>query len=181
VTSDEGPVVEIFDRGWPAYDKYQASTDRVIRSSSWSRRSGDDRAVLSGLNLVVGDMARTVGFYRRLGVDMTTIISKGSHHVATVPNGFELEFDSTTLADSYDPAGGRFSDAVRNVIVFALPSRESVDTLYTELTDAGYDGHQPPYDAFWGARYAVIDDPDGNFVGLMSPSDDDYKSTPPDL
>ena len=116
----------------------------------------DDRAVLSGLNLVVNDMARTVGFYRRLGVDIDDDHPWGSHHVtAAMPNGFELEFDSTTL--------------------------ESVDTLYTELTDAGYDGHQPPYDAFWGARYAVIDDPDGNFVGLMSPSDDDYKSTPPDL
>jgi uncharacterized glyoxalase superfamily protein PhnB len=26
-------------------------------------------------------------------------------------------------------------------------------------------------DTFWGARYAVIEDPDGNHVGLMSPID----------
>ena len=30
---------------------------------------------------------------------------------------------------------------------------------------------QEPYDAFWGARYAVVSDPDGNGVGIMSPID----------
>lgn len=142
----------------------------------------DERVVLSGLNLVVADMARTVDFYRRLGLDIDDNHPWGAHHVtAAMPNGFELEFDSTKLADSYDPLARGFPDAVRNVIVFALPSRDAVDTLYTELTAAGFEGHQPPYDAFWGARYAVVDDPDGNFVGLMSPSDDDHKSPPPDL
>ncbi len=142
----------------------------------------DERVVLSGLNLVVANMARTVDFYRRLGIEIDDSHPWGAHHVtAAMPNGFELEFDSTKLADSYDPGAGQFPDGVRNVFVFALPSRDAVDTLYAELTTAGFDGHQPPYDAFWGARYAVVDDPDGNFVGLMSPSEDAYKSTPPDL
>jgi uncharacterized glyoxalase superfamily protein PhnB len=142
----------------------------------------DDRALLSGLNLVVSDMARTVEFYERLGIDIDDDHPWGSHHVtAAMPNGFELEFDSTKLADSYDPVASGFPDAVRNVLVFALANREAVDALYVELTDAGYAGHQPPYDAFWGARYAVVDDPDGNFVGLMSPSEDAFKSTPPEL
>jgi uncharacterized glyoxalase superfamily protein PhnB len=35
---------------------------------------------------------------------------------------------------------------------------------------------QPPYDAFWGARYAVVSDPDGNAVGIMSPIDPDRRS-----
>jgi hypothetical protein len=38
---------------------------------------------------------------------------------------------------------------------------------------------QVPYDAFWGARYAIVADPDGNEVGLMSPRDDDRRSFPP--
>jgi uncharacterized glyoxalase superfamily protein PhnB len=142
----------------------------------------DERAVLTGLNLVVADMARTVDFYRRLGIDIDDDHPWGAHHVtAAMPNGFELEFDSIQLADSYDPVAGGSVDALRNVIVFALPSRDGVDVMYTELTEAGFDGHQPPHDAFWGARYAVVEDPDGNFVGLMSPSDDAYKTAPPDL
>ena len=47
------------------------------------------------------------------------------------------------------------------------------------MTGAGYEGAQPPYDAFWGARYAVLVDPDGNHVGLMSPSEDARKYWPP--
>ena len=51
---------------------------------------------------------------------------------------------------------------------------------YADLTGAGYAGQQPPYDAFWGARYAVVEDPDGNPVGLMSPLDPAYRSAPPE-
>jgi hypothetical protein len=33
-------------------------------------------------------------------------------------------------------------------------------------------------DGFWGARYAVIEDPDGNAVGIMSPVNPDRRSQP---
>jgi hypothetical protein len=36
---------------------------------------------------------------------------------------------------------------------------------------AGYAGQQAPFDAFFGARYAIVTDPDGNAVGIMSPRD----------
>ena len=51
--------------------------------------------------------------------------------------------------------------------------------MYGDLVAAGYRGRQPPYDAFWGARYAIVDDPDGNGVGLMSPIEADRKFWPP--
>ena len=47
-----------------------------------------------------------------------------------------------------------------------------------ELVDAGYTGRQPPYDAFFGARYTIVADADGNDVGLMSPIDPDRKYVP---
>ncbi len=39
---------------------------------------------------------------------------------------------------------------------------------------------QDPYDAFWGARYAVVSDPDGNGVGIMSPPDPAMRTAPPE-
>jgi hypothetical protein len=48
-----------------------------------------------------------------------------------------------------------------------------------EMTAAGYVGRQPPFDAFWGARYAIVADPDGNDVGLMSPIDESRRHWPP--
>lgn len=38
-----------------------------------------------------------------------------------------------------------------------------------------------PCDAFWGARFAVVADPDGRDVGLMSSSDAEHRSSPPAL
>jgi uncharacterized glyoxalase superfamily protein PhnB len=86
------------------------------------------------------------------------------------------------LAKAYN-AGWREATGggCRSVIGFALPSRDAVDARYGELTAAGYVGQQPPIDAFWGARYAIVEDPDGNHVGLMSPIDPARRGTPPNL
>lgn len=54
-----------------------------------------------------------------------------------------------------------------------------MDVTYTEITGAGCTGRQPPYDAFWGARYPIVEDPDGNPVGLMSPIEESRKTWPP--
>ena len=35
-----------------------------------------------------------------------------------------------------------------------------------------------PIDAFWGARYAIVDDPDGNHVGIMGPQDRSHEDVP---
>lgn len=58
-----------------------------------------------------------------------------------------------------------------SALQFLLESREAVDRVYGVLTDAGYHGHLAPIDAFWGGRYAEVDDPDGTIVGFHSPRD----------
>lgn len=138
--------------------------------------------VLSGLNLVVRDVEAAVAFYRCLGLEIpeSTIwrTESGAHHVdVAMPNGLGLDLDSQQLAKSYN--AGWSPDGPRSVIGFSLPTREAVDERYAELTGAGYSGLQPPYDTFWGARYAIVEDPDGNHVGLMSPLDPARRSRPP--
>lgn len=44
-----------------------------------------------------------------------------------------------------------------------------MDAVYEGLLAAGYDGELKPWDAFWGQRYAVVLDPDGNGVDLFAP------------
>jgi hypothetical protein len=46
------------------------------------------------------------------------------------------------------------------------------------LVAAGYPGRLVPYDAFFGARYAMVDDPDGHSIGLTGPIDPDQEFTP---
>ena len=136
----------------------------------------DDSPLLDQLNLVVSDMQATVTFYRRLGLDIpdTEPDFQVHHRSARLPGGLDLDFDSAEFARHWD-AGWQSGSAV---IGFKVSSRERVDSLYSELTAFGYVSQQPPYDAFWGARYAIVEDPDGNPVGIMSPVDPELRSRP---
>ena len=132
------------------------------------------------LNLIVRDMKAAVDFYRRLGVVLPGEADASEPHVQLrMPSGFSLELDTADSAQLWH-AGWRADPGSVNVVVgFSLASSEAVDEMYAELTGAGYTGRQPPFDAFWGARYAIVADPDGNDVGLMSPIDPDRKTSPP--
>ena len=140
------------------------------------------RPVLNQLNLVARDFSATLAFYRRLGLDIPDGSSSPEgvrHSEITLANGFVLEVDNEALAGLYNAAWRKPEGSSRALLGFAVATREEVDRLYKELTAAGYEGRQPPYDTFWGARYAVVADPDGNDVGLMSPLDESRRSWPP--
>jgi catechol 2,3-dioxygenase-like lactoylglutathione lyase family enzyme len=134
------------------------------------------------LNLLVEDMTASLDFYRRLGV-ATADEEGGSHAELSLPGGPSLELDTMDSVRLWhagvraDPASGRGG---RVVIGFSMPTREAVDAAYAELTAAGYQGRQEPFDAFWGGRYAIVADPSGNDVGLMSPVDESLRSWPPE-
>jgi uncharacterized glyoxalase superfamily protein PhnB len=94
----------------------------------------------------------------------------------------DFELDSESFARRWnrgwqdDPAGGG-----RIVISFSVEARADVDEIRDALVADGARSLQQPYDAFWGARYAVVVDPDGVAVGLMSPVDDTKCSAPPEV
>ena len=122
-------------------------------------------------------MDATYAFYRALGLeipdDAIWRTSTGIHHIdITMPSGLIVHFDSPQLAVVYNrgwsaPTG----TGTRNVLSFKVAERDDVDALHRRLADSGYTCTQEPFDAFWGARYAIFADPDGNHVGIMSPSD----------
>jgi catechol 2,3-dioxygenase-like lactoylglutathione lyase family enzyme len=134
--------------------------------------------VLDQVNLVVGDLEAARDFYRRLGVDLPLT---GRAEVVMETPGVELALDDRALAKLYDAGWRRPEEPSGKVVLgFKLASREAVDEMHADLTGAGYVGRQPPYDTFWGARYAIVEDPDGNAVGLMSPIDETRRSWPPE-
>ncbi|HEY1426039.1 MAG TPA: VOC family protein [Caulobacteraceae bacterium] len=136
------------------------------------------------VNLVVRNMRDSLAFYRRVGLDIPAGAvwesgGHGHHATADTKGDVDLEFDSHQLAHAYNQ--GFAAERGRVVIGVALESREAVDTLWNELLAEGAQGLQPPFDVFWGARYAIVEDPDGNPVGLMSPVDPARRSAPPAL
>lgn len=137
-----------------------------------------DGIVLDQVNVVVQDMEAMAGFYARLGVSLESGLPEWAphHRNGEGEGGAALDLDSAAFAAVWNEG---WPGGTGIVLSFRVPTRADVDRLYDELTAAGHTGQQPPYDAFWGARFAVVADPDGNSAGLMSPSDPAFRSAPP--
>ena len=141
---------------------------------------------LDQINIVARDLDATVAFYRILGVQLRDPIrTEGGEafHANSMPaSGASLEADSERFARVWNRGWESEAElAGRIVIGLRVADRAAVDRLAEEVVRSGYRLLQPPYDAFWGARYAIVEDPDGIAVGLMSPADDAHRSPPPDF
>ena len=133
------------------------------------------RVALNQINLVVGDLPASAAFYRRLGVELP---EDAQVHAEAAIGGLTFELDDASSARWWH-AGWRAAPGPRTVLTFRVDSRDAVDDVYAELTAAGHQGVQPPFEAFFGSRYAIVADPDGNDVALMSEPEADRRSWPP--
>ena len=119
------------------------------------------------LGLVVGDMTASLQFYRLLGLEIPAEMDGEAHVEIVLPGGFRMAWDTLELMqgiypDWVEPVGQRMT------LAFKCESPSAVDSLYEQVRQSGYGVHQAPWDAFWGQRYAVVLDPDGNLVDLFA-------------
>jgi uncharacterized glyoxalase superfamily protein PhnB len=121
------------------------------------------------IELVVSDMSATLAFYRLLGLDIPADADK-EPHVDVDLGGIHLAFDTEETVRSFDPAWSAPTGGGHRVaLAFACESPSEVDDAWTQITEAGYQGHLKPWDAFWGMRYAVVHDPNGTPIDLFAP------------
>ena len=119
------------------------------------------------IDIVVADMAKALAFYRLLGLP--------------TPSGCEDEMQVQIATPSCPTIGLVLEQAVRHHdaawvtpvgqrVTFACQcdTPDEVDATYEKMTLAGYTGPKKPWDAFWGQRYASINDPDGNRVDVFA-------------
>jgi uncharacterized glyoxalase superfamily protein PhnB len=119
------------------------------------------------VGMVVRDMAASLAFYRLLGMDIPESADKEPHVEYVTPGGFRIAWDTQEMIvgiypDWVEPVGQRVN------LAFKCQNAAEVDSLYNDLLKRGYEGYKAPWDAFWGQRYAVIVDPDGNHVDLFA-------------
>ena len=110
---------------------------------------------ISAITLAVGDMARSVVFYRD-GVGLTLLYG-----------GEEAGFSSFRVGDGY-------LNLTREPIEISWWGRaifyvDDVDALYDKLVESGLNPDGPPADAPWGERYFHIKDPDGHELSFARP------------
>jgi uncharacterized glyoxalase superfamily protein PhnB len=130
-----------------------------------------DATTFMGVHLAVADMAATMAFYRLAGLPIAADAGAQEHVEIELDGGVHLAFSTPAVMAMYDPAWRGPAASTATALQFGLPSRAAVDEMYASLTGAGYHGHLPPFDAFWGNRYCEVDDPDGNTVGFHSQTD----------
>lgn len=123
---------------------------------------------IATIGLVVSDMAESLAFYRRLGLDIPAGADQEPHVEAPLPGGLKLVWDAADTVRSFDPSWTSPQGGARMALAFQCDSPADVDKTYEELVDAGYEGHLQPWDAPWGMRYAVVHDPDGNGVDFFA-------------
>jgi catechol 2,3-dioxygenase-like lactoylglutathione lyase family enzyme len=123
---------------------------------------------LTVIEIVTADMAASLAFYRRLGLDIPADADTEPHVDVALPGGLRLAWDRVDLIRSFDPQWSPPTGGNRMGIAFACDNPAEVDKTYAELVDAGYSGYLPPWDAAWGLRYAVVHDPDGNGVDFFA-------------
>lgn len=119
------------------------------------------------LGMVVRDMANALRFYRLLGLDLPPELDNEPHVEVTTPGGFRIAWDSLELIKQMDPNWTE-PTGQRMTLAFKCDSAAEVDTLYQRVIENGYRSHKEPWDAFWGQRYAIVVDPDGNTVDLFA-------------
>jgi catechol 2,3-dioxygenase-like lactoylglutathione lyase family enzyme len=124
---------------------------------------------LDMIGIVVADMARSLAFYRLLGLDIPADADGEPHVEITLPGGVRLAWDTVETIRSFDPEWVAPSGSPRVGLAFLCESPTDVDQAFETLVAAGYEGHKAPWDAFWGQRYAVMHDPDGNSIDLFAP------------
>lgn len=121
---------------------------------------------LDMIGIVVKDMKQALDFYRVLGFDIPESTNE-EPHAEVEQTGFRLAFDTQEIAKEVygsweEPYGHRVE------LAFKCDSGDALDELYTKIIQSGYDGYREPWDAFWGQRYAIVKDPDGNLISLFA-------------
>ncbi len=111
-------------------------------------------------------MKASLEFYRVLGLEIPEEMNE-DQHVEVNQEGFRLAFDKQETAKevygSWEQQSGH-----RIELAFVCENEVLLNELYKKIIDHGYVGHREPWDAFWGQRYAIVQDPDGNLISLFA-------------
>lgn len=140
---------------------------------------------LDAISIVTADMSRAVQFYAALGLDLTSG-GADSPHTEFSTGSLRLLLDTEEVMLGIDPEWAWPTGGHKMSLAFDCGSAEAVDATFFQLTTTPAEvtassadmpaadaapvagAEKEPWDAFWGQRYAVVTDPDGNNVDLFA-------------
>lgn len=124
---------------------------------------------LTVIGVVVTDMARTLAFYRDLGLEIDPDGDSAPHVECVLSSGLTLAWDTVETVTAFDPQWRPPAGGHAMALCFQCASPDDVDATYARMVGLGHTGHRAPWDAVWRQRYAIVHDPDGHQVELFAP------------
>ncbi len=126
------------------------------------------------IGLITKDMAKSLEFYRRLGLAIPEGSEGKTHVQVKMDGGLTFFIDSNPsrfdpgFATNPDPTPKETSGSYPFLLEFYLKERAVLEARYNELTGLGYQSHHAPYVTAFGMYFAWVYDPDGNAILLSA-------------
>ena len=122
---------------------------------------------LDMIGIIANDMKKSIDFYRTLGLNIPSDLVVDQYYEIN-EGGVRLSFNSKEMvAGIYGtleaPKGQRLE------LAFLCDDVPSLNEKHIVMKEAGYTIFKEPWDTFWGQRYCIIEDCDGNLVSLFCP------------
>ena len=122
---------------------------------------------IDAVGVVSSDLKKTVIFYEALGFEFPDYEEDADHLEPIAPDGSaRLMIDSVKLMSELIGVTPRPGNHSSFAIQYDGP--QAVDEAAGRVQAAGFIVVSEPWDAFWGQRYCVVEDPDGYRVDLYA-------------
>ena len=113
------------------------------------------------------DMAKTVAFYELLGFEFGEWGAQDKHVEPIAKEGeVRLMIDTADLMEQL--TGAKPTPPNHSSFGMACDTPAEVDAVAASLKAAGHTLTVEPWDAFWGQRYATVQDPDGYQIDIFA-------------
>lgn len=122
---------------------------------------------LNAIGVTTTNLTKAVEFYRLLGFNFPEFSPDEDHlEAVTAPGGVRLMLDSAKLITEI--LGEKPVPANHSSFALEYDSVAEVDETASKVNAAGFKVVKEPWDAFWGQRYCIVEDPDGYKVDLYA-------------
>lgn len=123
---------------------------------------------LDAISVTSTDLEKSAKFYSLLGFTFPTFGKDEKHIEPQTKNGeVRLMIDTADLIESITGSKPVLPNHSSFAILCEQPSK--VDEVCIKIKNEGFVVIKEPWDAFWGQRYAIVQDPDGYMIDLFAP------------
>jgi uncharacterized glyoxalase superfamily protein PhnB len=120
---------------------------------------------IDAVGITTSNMKRTIKFYSQLGFDFSEVDTSSGHIEPKTPVGSaRLMIDDYRIVESI--IGQEPKPANHSPFAINYDTVEELDKIMEDLENAKFSIIKPAWNADWGQRYAVVEDPDGYRVDL---------------